>query len=232
MFGLLVIWLISTEISVTNIVVTILGVDFGFGADSTMWYISYIFYWYFWYYIVYKIHMHNVKISYFLAIIGGLFVAAVGYTDIVWHRGTIAWAYFCSFPIGVGLGTISKHRFSTQKVQVILLGLLIVSLTIISVDYGNTHIALNELFFSYAIATVPFCVYYVCKYRNFTNPVLLHIVRGIKCIGEYSFGMYLNEMILIRVFLCYFTDNESRYTMHCGYNDVISFFYACAEIHC
>lgn len=97
-------------IGVGNVFCTVTGLDFGLNVDPTMWYISFIFACYAVFYGVWRVYERRGAAA-FIAVLLTAFVlmAVVGLTNIVWHRGTAAWAYFWAFPAGVLLAMCEKR---------------------------------------------------------------------------------------------------------------------------
>lgn len=134
------------DFSLANVIVSIIGLDFGLNIDPTMWYISYIFAMYAIFFLHYI--MCNRKIAFFTSVILQVFITVLGYMGIAWHRGTIAWAYIFSFPIGVLWGKIKNTQITKKKKKNICILFLTFSSLFVAYRYGKIHSGIEELFFT------------------------------------------------------------------------------------
>lgn len=191
------IFLFVLKIPLTSqqILLSFLGLDFGLIADRTMWYISYIFYWYFAFWVIMRVkekwHMTIILKIVAIAFIG--LAAVIGYTNIVWGHGSIAWAYFLSFPLGVVWAVLAQKNVKSRIFLQVEICLSVVMVVFFVSDYGNTHIAFDQMFFSFAAAALVILAVF-----NFPN--LFGGGQKLLCfIGKYSLGMYLNEGMLLKI---------------------------------
>lgn len=142
---------LGEKISLFSAVISLIGFDFGRNLDQTMWYISYIFAWYA---IAWLLYILRNKKS--LCIGFGAFalflMAALGYTSVIWRRGTIAWAYFASFPLGMLLAVLNiRNKKLPLSVKNSLLAVMAcICLTIVCLDYGKPHRGIDELVFTFS----------------------------------------------------------------------------------
>ncbi len=152
----IIVMLLVLEIPLTpqQIVLSVASLDFGLIADRTMWYISYIFYWYFAFWITMRVkekwNLPVATVSVAVAFTGG--AAVIGYTNLVWGHGSIAWAYFLSFPLGVICAVIDQKKIQSRMLFVFEIALAIMMVAFFASDYGKVHMAFNEMFFSLTAA--------------------------------------------------------------------------------
>ena len=149
--------LLSEKLSLFSTVISLIGFDFGRNLDQTMWYISYIFAWYAIARLLYILRNKKSLCIGFSAF--ALFLmAALGYTSVIWRRGTIAWAYFASFPLGMLLAVLNIRMNIINKklplpVKNSLLAIMAcICLAIVCLDYGKPHRGIDELVFTFSVA--------------------------------------------------------------------------------
>lgn len=156
-----------------------------------MWYISYIFYWYFAFWFFWKMFKKDKIVGFSMGISFIIFAGLLGYKAIVWHKGTIAWAYIFSFPLGVILGALSRIKINYKFTNSILKFFKIISLVFVSMNYGHFHRTFNQLIFTLLAALIPICMILICPriFERWGGAFVL--------LGKYSYGMYLNEGVLL-----------------------------------
>ena len=143
--------LINEKLSSLDVAISLIGLDFGRNLDQTMWYISYIFAWYGIAWLLYT--LRNKK--YFCICVSAfalLLMAALGYTSVIWRKGTIAWAYFLSFPLGMFLAKYRNIKFTLFEKNALLTVIVIICSAIVILDYGKPHSGINELVFTFSAA--------------------------------------------------------------------------------
>lgn len=130
-------FLTGESFSIKNVIASLVGIDFGFNVDPTMWYISYIFAWYgiFWILLTSKNNMIRILLFGGLEIV----ISILGFLSIAWNHGTIAWAYSFSFPIGMLIGKFRNYPIKEHKKNLVLLLFSIFSGGYVFVNYGNPH---------------------------------------------------------------------------------------------
>lgn len=185
---LIMIKLLFNKANLINIIITLLGLDFNLNLDPTMWYISYIFLFYLlaWIYANY-----NSKFKYIVIAVIWFLSALMGYLSIVWHHGTVAWAYVFSFPLGF---IIAKYRnIELNKIGKLLCLLVFVTCTtLILIRYGKPHGGIELLCYSGSSAlAIMLIIYFLQKNK------LLIFKKIINIFGVYSYFMYLNEGVLL-----------------------------------
>lgn len=134
------------KFSISNVIGSLIGLDFGLNIDPTMWYISYIFAMYAIFFFAIKIQ--NRKVGIFIAGVLQVIITGLGYLSIAWHRGTIAWAYVLSFPIGVIWGKIRNTEITSKKKKAICILSSVCSALVVAHRYGKIHGGLEELIFT------------------------------------------------------------------------------------
>ena len=173
--------------SVIEVVVSILGLDFNRNIDPTMWYISYIFVMYVLAYFYIKTENRVVRT------IGGVLILVItlcGYKYFIWHRGTIAWAYGLSFPIGFFLG---KYKdLLGDKVKTVGGCAFALSIALLFVEH-ETYI---KMIFPLVVSL---SIIIFIAYRQIEFNLL-------QFIGNNSFFMYLNEWLVISSISCLIDD--------------------------
>lgn len=188
----------GVKITFLNILFAVVGLDFCQLADKTMWYISYIFAWYLVFWIVGKIQEYFRKQAFYwfwMAIVT-VGMAVIGYTNIVWNPGTIAWAYCASFPLGVLIGNL-HHKAKcedTRWLKVVSAIIFICSTVVLITRYGKLHSGVEEFFFAFSgafISLMLVILFRPAKFKRGGGKVLC-------IIGKYSYGMYLIEGALLQ----------------------------------
>lgn len=134
----------------------------------------------------------NKKLSITIAMVLTFAVAVIGYKAIVWHRGTIAWAYFISFPFGV-LWAKNRQRIVSNKVWgrvlIIIVGLCS---AFVVINYGKQHMRIEQFLFSMAGGYGSLALYMLLREK--VPAVVTELGQQI---GKISFFMYLNEWYVL-----------------------------------
>lgn len=157
--------------------------------DPIMWYISYIFAMYTIFFFALKIQ--NRKVGIFIAGVLQVIITGLGYLSIAWHRGTIAWAYALSFPIGVIWGKIRNTEIAPKKKKAICILSFAFSALVVVHRYGKIHRGLEELAFTLFAAVGIIAFVELVSFEN------LPIIGGVYGVGKISFFMYLNEYFVL-----------------------------------
>ena len=185
----------NQHISFKNIIISIIGLDFGLNIDPTMWYISYIFVYYFITWCVMKIKSYSVYIAIIVGMLLIIIVTVCGYKHIIWHQGTNAWAYGASFPFGMLIAQIRKNkRFSILLKD----SVLVVSAISVIVLLRKSHDSWIKLIFTFSMAfliLVFSVMIFKCKKR-----LLEKCMQIIVSIGKNSYFMYLKMWVSKVVF--------------------------------
>ena len=178
------------KFSIANVIGSLIGLDFGLNIDPTMWYISYIFAMYTIFF--FSIKIQNRKVGIFIAGVLQVIITGLGYLSIAWHRGTIAWAYVLSFPIGVIWGKIRNKEITLKKKKAICIFSSVFSALVVTHRYGKPHGGFEELLFTLfaALGIIAF-------FELITLEALPIIGGGIYRLGKISFFMYLNEYFVL-----------------------------------
>lgn len=192
-------WGMKRSLGAKVLFVSLMGLDFGLNSDPTMWYISYIFacYFVFWLYVKLSAINKFVAVSVAAVLWGAMHVA--GLLGIIWHHGTIAWAYVFTFPLGILVGWIRKRqiRKSVRNVLCSITGLL--ALFVVVLRYGKAHGGVEQFLYTFSAFTVVLMIMWITD----TLP-LSKYARFLAVLGKYSFFMYLNEAFLIQIKFTYF----------------------------
>lgn len=191
----IMLFVLKIQLTSQQILLSLAGLDFGLIADRTMWYISYIFYWYFAFWVTMRVkekwNLSVVTVIAAIAFTGG--AAVIGYTNLVWGHGSIAWAYFLSFPLGIVCAFMTQKKIESKSLIIFETVMAVVMAVFFIFDYGNVHTAFNEMLFSMSAAGLVLLLV-----LNFSE-LFGGGQRLLCCIGKYSFGMYLNEGILLKI---------------------------------
>lgn len=179
------------KVSFTTVIVSLLGQDFNLNADPTMWYISYIFACYLIAWMIFKLKNNSS-----LAILFGIFAFGIitlfGYKYIIWHRGTIAWNYGLSFPLGM---ILAKYRsVDEKKAKYVRIGMFVLSFVTTIVLLPIPHEKFIKFFFTFSCAVL---VYSLLTLLVTDEKNLL--AKMLETIGKQSYFMYLNEAFIIGV---------------------------------
>lgn len=121
---------------------------------------------------------------------GILIITLCGYKYFIWHRGTIAWAYGLSFPIGFFLG---KYKdLLGNKVKGVGICAFALSVALLFVEHKTYIKMIFPLVVSLSI--IIFIVYMQIEFNL------------LQFIGNNSFFMYLNEWLVISSISCLIND--------------------------
>lgn len=183
--------LLGEQLLLKQIIASLCGLDFGLNLDATMWYISYIFALYLIVWVVYKLR-NNSLLAIAMGVVMMVIITAAGFFGVVWHKGTIAWAYLFSFPLGV---LIAKYRtLSVSKVHKLAAQLLILipAIGISITEYGKMHGGVEELVFTFSASLAIFVICTMFTVPNIRNGFLRRLV------GELPFWIYLNEGFILQ----------------------------------
>ncbi len=173
------------------IVCTVLGLDLGLIADSTMWYISFILLWYFTYYVIARISclIANLKIrsifllfSLFLSTIGFLFLSKIGF----WHRASGSELYLFAFPLGVLLSKLTKVKVRENIRTMFQLVILFFTCAYMLSAYPHERNMLTAMI----MGIQPIAIVLTVRIRGKLALVL-------NWLGKYSYPIYLFEGILL-----------------------------------
>ena len=186
---LLTLWMFS-NVCLINIVFAVIGIDFGQLLDKTMWYISYQFVWYLiaWIaFLLWKKYGKNLICIIFLGI-ATIVIAAIGYLNVVWNHGSIAWAYCLSFPLGMFLAAMRNRR--CKHITVFYIVVLIISIIIFVLRYGKQHSSFEEMLFALCASFIPLILISLFRIPE---------MKIFNKFAKYSFGMYLCEGVLLQI---------------------------------
>lgn len=184
-------------------VFSILGLDFGYNIDNSMWYISYIFIWYVVFYLSAKVSISFKRnlIPWILLSSGGIaYYLSLKY-DFVYHPYRGVDSYGLCFPMGVVVAFLEEINFFTnhKKLSDTLFGLL--ALLSIGLIHNYSHNLNSEsilyyqeyMMFSCAVAYI--IILFFCIFKSVDNKIF----RFVSKIGEISYSMYLIEAWLLEI---------------------------------
>ena len=116
-----------------------------------------------------------------------------GYKYIIWHRGTIAWNYGLSFPLGM---VLAKYRnVDEKKAKYTKFGMLILSFAATALLLTVPHEKFIKFLFTLACAVLVYSLLTVLEING--KNIMTKIFEAI---GKQSYFMYLNEAFLIGAF--------------------------------
>lgn len=176
------------------ILCTVLGLDFGCIADSTMWYISYILLWYLVFYlaalVTRRLHRRSVREGLKLAL---LLLAALGFRALfslgVWSAASAAGSYGLAFPLGVALTWLGRLRLSAKQRITLWLAVLFFSSAYLLRFYPFAW--QSPLLTSAALAQALALLQLIALPRR--------LQRGLLWFGRYSYPIYLFEGLILPV---------------------------------
>ena len=187
-------WLMYGPMKVSVLLASLLGLDFGLNADPTMWYISYIFACY----VVFWLYLRISEKSNILAIVVAgvmwLGMAVAGLKGIIWHQGTVAWAYVFSFPLGVAVGLLRNWTIHKRLRDLLCVVVGAVALLVVILRYGKPHGSVELFIYSFAAFAAILTLFWITDFC-----LLKHYGKIISVVGQYSFFMYLNEAFLLEI---------------------------------
>lgn len=188
---------IKFKISKKTIIFSLLGIDFGFICDGTMWYISYIFIQYIIFFIVAfafkKIKRENIKSI--LIILSCFILSYIIYKlnirYVIWRHAAGTFLYRYSFGLGLTISFLSNYKISVKIKKIFLtfasFGLLFVILCLYNC------VTTNSKYFIYA-NSMPILLILLneLKLVKFKN-------KTINFIGNISFDIYLWEAFFLNI---------------------------------
>lgn len=151
-FFLFIRFILNEKISFIMVIVSLLGLDFDMNVDSTMWYISYIFACYAMVWVIMKLKVKNKYAAICIGMLLWLCITIAGYKGFIWHKGTIAWAYVFSFPLGLFWARYRKKQISSKLKKMICGVMTTVCIAIVILDYDKPHSGIEELIFTFSAA--------------------------------------------------------------------------------
>lgn len=126
-----------------NIALSLVGLDFGFLVDKTMWFISYIMLWYLGYYCFARVgncisERKTIRIA--IKAIGLLAMIPVFmafYHLGVWSVNTGALIYLMMFPFGVFLSILDSIKIKKTYRDIVIVVAMMCSIGVLYGKYGN-----------------------------------------------------------------------------------------------
>ena len=188
---------VKYKIGLKTTVFSLLGIDFGYICDKTMWYISFIFLWYIVFFIstllFFKIKKEWLQhlLIIILCFIFGYLIYRLSRSYMIWGVGSGAFLYVFSFPIGIFMGKLSYIKINKNIKRFILSVVSFVIILLISLLFN--HVDTNFKYFLWV----------------YTMPILLIIIfdlniiktdnKIINYIGDMSYDIYLWEGFLLSI---------------------------------
>ena len=186
----------TKAIGLRSLAFSLVGLDFGYIYDKTMWYISYIFIMYIMFYIAAIITKRIKKedISHLLiiaiCIIGSYLVYRLDIKYAIFSRGAGLFLYRYSFVFGLILAYLSKFKVNINVKRVVCSVICTASLITTFLVYKKTDI--ETYYYLYALS-IPFAAICVCEIFDIK-------VKALSFLGKYSYDIYLWEGIFIYTF--------------------------------
>ena len=178
-------------IDIKTIIFSILGLDFGFLYDKTMWYISFIFVQYVLFYLSLKISKLTQNKQDFVLITTNLIFAfllhIISRKYSIWNPGAGAYLYSYAFTIGIILSKLSEINIDlkAKRLSVMCIFALIIPTVVL---YGNVHSILQYMIYAMAM---PLACFLIMSLKKSDNNALFTFL------GKYSFSIYLWEGFLL-----------------------------------
>ena len=195
--------------SLPYIVCSLLGLDFGYNIDPTMWYISYYYLWMllFWCAVgmlsSLRLHLKTIEtiVAILMLMIGGYMFAGKTHLAPMFHGGSGAWEYSLAFPIGICFSILKERPNIFTKCMHVLAVFVFGGIALRY--YGGADSAIS-IIFDYSVA---FAIVLLCGLKITMGKKLINFI------GEYSFSIYLVEGFLInhrQLYFSPFPDGISR----------------------
>lgn len=182
--------IINKNVNIANIVISMIGLDFGYNIDPSMWYISYCFLLYAEFYLWKKLleNKQKLTIKYLLPLlflILNFFLAILDKTGqvMIWSSSVQVWIYTIDFFVGI----VMAHKKEFNRVTLYLT--VLISLTYFVVRYGQVHYKVDLVLFSFSAAVLTMILVTKLKIGKCTI---------IQKLGFISLYIYLIEGHLLR----------------------------------
>lgn len=186
----------SFKVNPKVIIYSLLGLDFNYMYDKTMWYISFIFLNYLIFYILTFIITRFVKKQKYISIILIILEFIIGYiiwkgygSCTVWNCGAAAFLYGFAFPIGLLLRFLSDIKINNKIKHIIYIVGLLLGCIVLLKYYKNVNNM--DVYFVYGLS-VPAIIVILSQYINFKYVKHLFIF-----LGKYSYYIYLWEGFIL-----------------------------------
>lgn len=173
------------QLTCPQIIISIIGLDFDLNLDPTMWYISFIFVMYYLAWGYFKLSDNKKILGILWCCVFVFVVTACGYKYIIWHKGTIAWAYGLTFLLGILIAENQKNI--NIFIPLLTITFFITTLLLINIPHEKI---LKMIFPLVACLSIFFAI-------GFINTDKLYGMSFAMIIGKQSFYMYLNEALIL-----------------------------------
>lgn len=163
-----------------NTALSLMGLDFGFLIDKTMWFISYIMLWYLGYYSFAKVGNYISQRKIILIAVKGIgLLAMIPVFMALYHLGawsvnTGALIYLIMFPFGVFLGILDSIKIKKTYRNIVIVVAMICTIGIL---YGKYSHETNTLV-AFTMAIIPLCLFIISEYKS---------SKMLQRLGEHSF---------------------------------------------
>lgn len=170
------------DVSYKSIIISLVGLDFGYNIDPSMWYISYLVLWYVFFWLA------NRSKKYFdiILIVASFIFLVLGYTNFIWHAGTISWAYCLAF----SGGCLYKKYEDLNILKWMIFFASVIAIMYVVLRYGQVHYRFDGMFFAYTAPII--AVFVVVLFNNIlAERIQIQVSSGF--LSEIIFGIYLFE---------------------------------------
>lgn len=181
---------INKNFNIANVVISMVGLDFGYNIDPSMWYISYCFLLYAEFYLWKKLLENQQKLTLkyllpLLFLILNFFLAILDKSGqvMIWSSSVQVWIYTIDFFVGIVLA--HKKEFN----QITLYSTAFISIVYFVVRYGQAHYKLDLVLFSFSAAILTIFLAIKSKIGKHT------VIQKLGCISLY---IYLIEGHFLR----------------------------------
>lgn len=186
LIALIVELIINTRCNVLSVLVSIVGFDFGYNIDPSMWYISYCFLLYAEFYIWKKVT--NKVMKYILPVLFILFNLLLSIIDkigfiTIWSSAAQVWIYTIDFYIGIMLVNRKRPNEIIQNIIIFCVAVYFV------MRYGQLHYKADMVLFSFSAAILTIFLNFKLRLGEY---------KVMQKLGNISFYVYLVEGHFLR----------------------------------
>lgn len=196
-------------IGIKTIFFSIIGIDFGYICDKTMWYISFIFYHYLFFYfsclIFGKIKRVNLKhyVIIFSCFIGGFLIYKINIKYMLWNMGSCIYLYFFSFSLGLLISKINIKNNVLYRMVLSVIAFICLLFTLLL--YNNVSSCLTYTIYANSLPLLLIALYFLNVLKSF---------KIINYIGKMSFDIYLWEGFFFSIAKDLFEITYNKYVIN------------------